>query len=118
MNYLALIIKIVFTLIGIALHRHHIAQLHHLIALALRNTQHLHHHILLVLHLVPAIINIRPLHLLLLLVQLILQPVQCIRHQMRHTLHLLYNIHQMLELHHITSLTVPVHRFTRLLTFL
>jgi len=118
MKYLALIIKIKFTFIGIALHHHRIVQLHHLIAQALRNTQHLHHHILLVLRLVPVIINIHPPHHLLLLVQLIPQPVQCIRHRMHHILHLLYNmVHQILELHNTTSLTVPVHRFTRLLTF-
>lgn len=105
-----------FTLTGIVLHRHLIAQLHHRIAQALHNTQHLHLPILLVLHLVPAITNIHPRLPLLLLVQHTLQPVQCIRHQMHHTLHLLCNIRQMLDLHSTTSLTVPVHQFTRLLT--
>lgn len=116
MNCLAPIIKMQFTLIGIALHRHLIVQLHHRIAQVLHNTQHLHLPILLALHRVPAITNIHPRRPLLLLVQHTLQPVQCIHHRMRHTLHLLCNIHQILELHSTTSLTVRVHQFTHLLT--
>lgn len=78
---------------------------------------HLPHLIRLVLHLGPVIINIHLLRHQLLLVLHTPLPVQCTRLQMLLTLHLLYNIHQMLEVHNTISRIVPVRQFIHLLIF-
>lgn len=78
---------------------------------------HLPHHIRLVLHLGPVITNTRPLRLQWLSVLHTPLPVQCTHLPTLLTLHLLYNIHQMLEVHNIISRIVPVHQFIHLLIF-
>lgn len=67
------------------------------------------------LHQVSAITNTHLPHPLNLPVQHTPQPVQCIHHRMLHIPHLLYNIHQILEMRNTTSLIAQAHRFIHLL---
>lgn len=95
-QYNSLLIRSKFTSSGIVQRHHLIVQLHHRTVQALHNIRHLHRHTHQVLRQVPAITNIHRRHPLLLSVQHIPLPVQCIHLRVLHILHLLYNTHPML----------------------